>query len=256
MGALATLLPADLSPWAAIIVIATSFFASAVTAAFSIGGGLTLIAVMSALFPPAAVVPVHGVAQLSSNLSRASLQYKKIIWPIVGWFCVGAGVGVAVGGQLAVSLPAFVLRFGVAGFILFSVWGPKLKGFAPGNKTTMATGAVSTFLTMFFGATGPIVATMLSAFHLDRLSRVATHGAMMVVQHGLKIAVFGILGFAYREWIFVILLIIGSGILGTLLGTRLLHKMSEEIFAAGFKWLLSLIAVYLIIAGFIELRTN
>ena len=194
MEAFAALLPDDLSPWAAIVVIATSFFASAVTAAFSIGGGLTLIAVMSALFPPAAVVPVHGVAQLSSNFSRAFLQYKTIIWPMVGWFSLGAGIGVVIGGQVAISLPAWALRFGVAGFILFSVWGPKLKDFAPGNKTTMATGAVSTFLTMFFGATGPIVATMLSAFHLDRLSRVATHGAMMVVQHGLKIAVFGLLG--------------------------------------------------------------
>jgi hypothetical protein len=39
--------------------------------AFGIGGGAALLAVMASLVPPAALIPVHGVVQVGSNLGRA-----------------------------------------------------------------------------------------------------------------------------------------------------------------------------------------
>jgi uncharacterized protein len=251
-----TLLPEGLPLWAALGAIIAAFFTAALTAAFGLGGGLALLAVMSAIFPAAAVVPVHGAAQLGSNAGRFYLQRRDVVWPIVLWFTVGGLLGAALGGRLAVEMPVWALRAGVAFFILYTVWGPRPKSYSPGPKTFFATGAVGAFLTMFFGATGPIAATMLSATRLDRLARVATHAAAMVAQHGIKIIVFGALGFAFGDWAAVIAAILVSGFAGTVIGTHYLRRMPEVHFDRGFKFILTLIAVYLLIAAGLDFKTG
>lgn len=249
---LSAFLPDALPLWAGIAAVIAAFAAAALTAAFGIGGGLALLAIMSVIFPAPAVVPVHGVAQLGSNLGRFFLQLRSTVWPIVLWFSLGGLIGAAIGGRAAVELPVWALRVGVAGFILFTVWGPKLKSAAPGPTTFFTTGAIASFLTMFFGATGPIAATMLSAVGLDRLRLVATHAACMVAQHGLKILIFGALGFAYGEWVWLIAAMLIFGFAGTWLGTRYLRKMPEAIFRRGFRYVLTIIAAYLLVAAALE----
>ena len=246
---IAQFLPAAVPAWAAILAVATAFLSAALTAAFGLGGGLALLAVMSAVFPASAVIPVHGVAQLGSNTGRFFLQLKDTVWPIVLWFSVGSVIGAMLGGRLAIEMPVWVLRGGVAFFILFTVWGPKPAGFSPGAVSFFSTGVVGSFLTMFFGATGPIAATMLSATKLDRLHTVATHAACMVFQHGMKILVFGVLGFAYAAWAWLIGAILIFGFAGTYLGTRFLRRMPEATFRRGFKIVLTAISLYLLIAA-------
>jgi len=249
MDWIAALLPDGLPLWAAAAAVFASFFTSALTAAFGLGGGLALLAVMSTVFPAAAVIPVHGVAQLGSNTGRLLLQKTEVVWPIVLWFTAGGLLGAAFGGRLAVDLPAWALRAGVGAFILFTVWGPRPKSFSPGPTSFFATGAIGAFLTMFFGATGPIAATMLSATKLDRLNITATHAACMVAQHSVKIAIFGLLGFAYANWVLLIVAILITGFAGTVLGTRFLRRMPEALFKRGFRFVLTLIALYLLAAA-------
>lgn len=238
------------------LILAVAFFTAALTAAFGLGGGLALLAAMSALLPAPAVVPVHGVAQLGSNAGRFYLQRKDVLWPIVLWFSLGGLIGILLGGRLALEMPVWALRLGVGMFVLFTVWGPKPASFSPGLKSWLATGAIGGFLTMFFGATGPIAATMLRAADVGRLNTVATHAACMVFQHGLKIVVFGALGFAFAEWIPFAAAIVIVGFAGTALGTDILRRMPEATFKRGFKYLLTAIAIYLIVAGLSSIRTG
>ena len=252
MEAIADFLPSTVPFWAAALVIFASFFTAALTAAFGLGGGLALLAVMSAVFPAAAVIPVHGAAQAGANAGRFYLQRRDVVWPIVLWFSLGGLIGAAIGGRLAIEAPVWLLRGGVGAFILFTVWGPKPKSFAPGQWTFFLTGVAAGFLTMFFGATGPIAATMMSATALARLNIVATHAAAMVIQHVVKIAAFGLLGFAFGEWVWLIAAILISGFAGTYAGTHYLRAMPEATFKRGFKFILTAIAVYLITAAALE----
>lgn len=240
-----TFLPETVSPAIAALVIVASFFTSALTASFGLGGGLALLALMSTVLPAAAVIPVHGVAQLGSNFSRFALQRRDVVWPIIFWFALGSLLGSAVGGRIYVALPEWLLKGAVGLFVLVTVWGPKPKAFAPGPLSFFATGAAGAFLSMFFGATGPIAATMLSVAKLAKLQTVATHAAAMVVQHGLKTLAFGFLGFAYGEWALLIVGIAVAGFLGAWSGTTLLKRMPEETFKTGFKTVLTLFGVYL-----------
>lgn len=68
----------------------------------------------------------------------------------------------------------------------------------------------------------------------------------MVMQHGLKVVVFGFLGFAFGAWVPVMVAMVAAGFLGTLLGTRLLHALPEAVFRTAFKWVLTLLAIQLI----------
>lgn len=256
MDVLGFLLPEGLALWKALAAIFASFFTAALTAAFGLGGGLALLGVMSAILPVSAVIPVHGVAQFGANASRLFLQRKDVVWSIVMWFAAGGIIGASLGGRIAVELPIWALRASVGCFILYTVWGKLPKSLTPGPRTFFATGAVGAFLTMFFGATGPIAATMLSTTKLGRLNIVSTHAACMTAQHGLKSLTFGVLGFAFAEWTFVIAGILLAGFAGSTVGTRYLRNMAEADFTRGFKIMLTLVAIYLLIAAALDFRTG
>lgn len=240
------LLPDDVSLLAAAVVIAASFFTSALTAAFGLGGGLALLGAMGALFPPAAVIPVHGLAQLGSNAGRLFLQRASVVWPIAGWFAIGSLAGTIVGARLFVELPERALQMLIGAFVLATVWGPKPKGFAPGAKTFALTGLASAVLSMFVGATGPIAAAMVGAANLDKLKTTATHAAAMSAQHALKAIAFGFVGFAYADWAILIIAIVAAGFAGTTIGTKALISMPEARFRKGFTMILTFFGCYLV----------
>ena len=248
---LTNLLPDGISAIGALAVIGIAMIAAGLTAAFGLGGGLILLAAMSALLPPLAVIPVHGVAQLGSNAGRTLLQLRHVVWPVLLWFTLGGVLGTILGGQIIIGLPPALLKLGVGAFVLLSMWGPSIKIPKPGARSFFVTGAIGGFLTLFFGATGPIAATVLRRTEWERFAITATHGACMLGQHLLKVVTFGALGFAYHDWIWLIALILSAGFVGTLLGTRLLVKLPEKTFRSGFKTVLTVVGLYLILsAGF------
>lgn len=55
-----------------------TFFTSMVAGLFGFGGGLLLIAILPAFMPASAVIPAHGVTQLSSNFSRMLFSIKDV----------------------------------------------------------------------------------------------------------------------------------------------------------------------------------
>ncbi len=99
------LIPSELTPSFSLLLILASFFTSATTAAFGLGGGAMLIALMTTVMNPLVAVPVHGAVQLGSNGGRALVRFPHIAWPFFIWFGIGSAFGVAIGGQIAHLLP-------------------------------------------------------------------------------------------------------------------------------------------------------
>jgi uncharacterized membrane protein YfcA len=110
-------------------------------------------------------------------------------------------------------------------------------------------GTLTTFVSMFVGATGPLVAAIVRQDSRDRLQTVATFAMAMTLQHAPKALVFGAAGFVFSEWLPLIAAMICSGALGTWVGLRLLQRMEEALFARVFKWLLTLLALRLLYQG-------
>jgi len=97
MDALSHLLPAGLGAGTAALLVAASFFTSALTAGLGIGGGVALLSVMGYVLPVAALIPVHGVVQLGSNAGRALVQRAHIGWAVILPFLAGSAAGAAAG---------------------------------------------------------------------------------------------------------------------------------------------------------------
>lgn len=245
----AALLPPDVSALAAIGLVALSLFTSALTAAAGIGGGLVLLSVMASFLPPLIVIPIHGVVQLGSNAGRAALMREHIDRHILLPFVLGSLLGIALGAKLFVALPTPVLQTILGLFVLASVWLPKLKASKIPNRGFTLVGIVSSFCTMFVGATGPFIASFISPDRLARHAVVATHAACMTVQHSLKVIAFGFLGFAFLPWVPLLACMVAAGFLGTILGKRLLDRLPHRIFARAFKVVLTVLALRLLYAA-------
>lgn len=239
-------LPQGLSEAAFWAILAASFGSSFITAAFGIGGGALLLAIMATLMPPAALIPVHGVVQAGSNAGRLGLLWRSVFWPALPWFALGSVAGVLIGGAVVVELPPHIVQIGVGLFVIYSVLARAPRWF---SRWPVLTGLVSSFLTMFFGATGLFVASFTKSHHLPRHAHVATHAALMTVQHGLKVLAFGALGFAFGPWLAVIAALIAVGLAGTFAGRLVLNRLSDIRFAWALNILLVLISLRLIWSG-------
>ncbi len=242
--------PEFLNNFDAALLIFSSFFTSFISAAIGLGGGVALLAIIAQILPAADIVPVHGIAQLGSNISRSTLMRKHIDFKVIGYFLIGSLLGAFAGGSLVVSIQAGLLQVVLAVFILYSTWGPKPSAKASSKYAVGIGGTVSTLLTMFVGATGPFVAALFKPQGYKREMQVATMSAGMVVQHSLKVVVFGFLGFAFQPYIPLLALIIASGFLGTLAGRHLLLKTSEKLFSILLNIVLTLLALRLLYVGF------
>ena len=244
------LLPAAIGWPVALALMAASFCTSLLTAAFGLGGGVVLLGILATLLPPAALIPVHGLVQLGSNAGRAVMLRAAIARDVLLPFLAGSVVGIALGGLVVVELPPAAFRIGIGAFILWSVfWKPP----AFIRRSAWLAGGVSSFLTMFFGATGPFVAAYVKTQGFGRVAYVGTNAACMTAQHLLKVIAFGLLGFAFAEYVGLIAGMIAFGFLGTLTGGRVLMRIDERRFAFVLNAILVVLAARLIWEGSIEL---
>jgi uncharacterized membrane protein YfcA len=241
-----TLLPDGIGASVALLLIAVSFLTSALTAAFGIGGGVAMLGALAGTAPPGVVIAVHGLVQVGSNIGRTIVQRAHALWPLVARFTAGSLVGVALGVWFVVALPERLLMLLLGLFLLAMTWLPKPR--IPGLASTglVVGGGISTFVTMFVGATGPFVQALLLPLGLEKRQLIATHAACTTIQHLLKVFAFGALGFSFRDWLPLIAAMIASGFAGTLAGTRLLESLPERWFLVTIKAALTLVGLDLL----------
>lgn len=238
-----------LSEWSFVALCLMSFLTSAISAAFGLGGGAALIAVMASLMPAIAIIPTHAVVQVGSNFFRAAMLWRNIVFTWMPPFVLGTVIGAFVGGQVVFALPRYVLQTVIGLFVLYAVWGPQVKATQPSKMTFGIVGALASFATMFAGATGPLIAPFIKASAGPRHNVVATHAAFMSWQHGVKILTFGLLGFAFWPYAPLLIAMILLGIVGTWSGRFLLNWMEEGAFRIGFNFVLTALALRLLYAA-------
>lgn len=242
----ATALPPEVSVSTASVLVVSSAITAALTAGLGIGGGVLLLGIMAFLLPPLVVIPIHGAVQIGANVGRTWLMREHINRELIRPFVLGAALGAGCGGLMALQLPARWLNVGLALFILYAVWGhwPAMR------RTGIWLSAIFiSFFSMFVGATGPLVAALMKTQTLDRQAHMATFSACMSLQHGLKIAVFGWLGFHFGAWLPLLGAMVASGALGTWLGERWLAGRTDSHFQSALHWLLTAMALQLLWQG-------
>ena len=248
MDYLQTLITADgaLSPFMSYLLIAVSFLTSLMTATVGIGGGVLLLAVMASTVPVSALIPVNGLVQLGSNGNRALMTLRFVDWQMFKYFSLGALMGGVLSSFIVVQLPLVLIQFAVAGFILFLVWGtkPKTQDMTPLGR--ILAGLFTTVVSMFVGATGPLVAAFVHRNNYSKMQITGTFASCMTFQHGLKAFVFTFVGFSFVQWGGIIIAMIASGAIGTFIGLKVLKRVPADKFILAFKVVVTLLACRLI----------
>lgn len=229
-----------------LILLLVSATASFITAAFGIGGGVLLLVTLTSALPISALIPVHGLIQLGSNGNRALMTRSHIDWSMVKYFSLGAIVGALLASLIVVQLPLQAIQLAVASFILFLVWGPKPKKQELSARGRTVAGALTTLISMFVGATGPLVAAFVHRGDYDKLTHTATLATCMTFQHCLKGAVFIGVGFVFWQWLPFVAAMIIFGLLGSWLGLKLLNRIPTEYFKRIFRIVITAMAIRLI----------
>lgn len=228
------------------LLVFISSLTSLLTAIAGAGGGAVLIAVLALVLPASAIIPVHGVVQMGSNVGRAMLAWRHINWFTVVWFVPFGLIGTLIGSWLLVQLPASMLQLCIALFLLYLTWGPALPKLILGRAGLAVGGLVTGFISLFVGASGPVVAAFIKSRFSERMVTVATFAATMSMQHAPKALVFGLAGFVFKDWLALIAAMMLAGFIGTWVGLHGLKRISNARFNQIFRWVITLLALRLL----------
>lgn len=224
-----------------------TFFTSTIAGVVGIGGGMMLIAILPSFLPLNALIPVHGLTQMSSNFSRAVFGYKDIEFEVIPKFLLGSIFGIALFASILymISLKFVPLFIGI--YILLSLWSEKFNEKIKRYESYFLAGFFQTGLSIVVGATGPLTMTLLLKDYKDKDIVVATGAALMSITHILKVVVFIFFGFVFSEYISILIFMIVGAIAGSYAGTKLRNKIDGKKFTLILKVLLSLLAVKVIL---------
>lgn len=228
-----------------------SFFTSTIAGVVGLGGGLILITILPSFLPLNALVPIHGLTQLSSNISRAFFGWKDVKVEVIPKFLFGSLLGVSFFALILyfVSLEYVPLFIGL--YILLSLWSNRFNKKIEKFESYVLIGFFQSGLSIIVGATGPIATTLLVKDYNDKHTVVATAAALKSITHLLKVVVFMFFGFVFFDYIGILTTMIIGAVAGSYLGTKLRNKIDGKRFIFALKLLLSALAIKLIIGLFI-----
>ena len=226
-----------------------AFATAALTAVVGAGGGTALIALMLQVMPPSVAIPVHGVVQLASNISRVWMLWEHMAWPIIIRFALLLPFGVGLGLWLFTGLGADRVQILIGCFVLFTLCLRHLK-FMKGREFPLwafvPLGFVTGVLNMIVGVIAPVLGVLVIRKDLAKEQVVGTLGFFGLVGNLFKIAGFTLVGFSFAEHWLAIVCMVPAAVFGAWVGRSLLSRVNEKMFLAVFQITLAALAVKLI----------
>lgn len=99
-----------------------TFFTSTVAGVIGLGGGMMLIAILPSFVPVNALIPVHALTQMSSNLSRAVFGYKDVKLEVIPKFLLGSMIGISFFAGILYFISLEYVPLFIGAYILLSLW--------------------------------------------------------------------------------------------------------------------------------------
>ena len=211
------------------------------------GGGLTviLLPVLVLQFGIHVAMPIVTISLVAASASRVAVNRHEIALPAVAWFTLGSLPLTVAGTYLFTISPPEVLTRLLGGFLLAAVALRRMHAKPPSGFATawfLPLGAVFGFLTGISAAVGAVLAPFFLGYGLRKGAYVGTLGLNIFMIQLAKLAVFESRNFLQPQVLVYGALLVPFMILGTMLGKKVLERVSEKIFVI-------LIEVVMILAG-------
>lgn len=217
-----------------------SLITSAITAVAGMGGGILLLAILPLVLPSNVIIPIHGVVQLSSNLSRFVLGLKDALLKPILLFSMGALIGALLGYSFLGHFNSNIIPLLTSIFILIVLWIPLKKIIVKIRGRYFTLGIFQTATSLFVGTTGPLsTAVLISEGHKpDQV--LVTNAGLNTILNILKTFLFFLIGFNFNDYFLQIILMCFFSIIGSKIGMRFRGYLSENITQIVLKVLITL----------------
>jgi uncharacterized membrane protein YfcA len=237
---------------AAYFIVCTAFVTATLSGVFGMAGGLVLMGALAFVMPVSAAFVTHGILQFASNSWRAALHRRHVRWRIVGGYAAGSLVAAIVVSLIAVT-PSKPVLYLLLGLLPAAAWMPtrwiNLDAGRPGQA--LLSGLCVTGVNLTAGVAGPLLDIFFARTKLSRHAIVATKAATQVFAHLSKIIVYGapLLMSGGRglppPWLFAVA--IPLSLAGTLVGGRILDRMSDQNFLRWTRWLVTGVGAFYLV---------
>lgn len=249
-----------MSPGLIALILGSVLATSAISGVFGMAGGLILMGVLTWALPVPTALTLHGLTQLSSNGSRVVLHFKHVNWKVVGWYALGAAAAM-LAFQAVSYIPSKAVVFLGMGLLPIFVWLPEryvvLDAARPSHA--VVAGVSSTALALLAGISGPLNDLFLTRSVLSRHQIISTKAALQMFGHLAKVIFYGAAILqtggpdAPPTWLLVAAAL--AALVGVVLGSQVLEKISEDRFRRWRKWIFTAIAMtYLVQAAILFAR--
>jgi uncharacterized membrane protein YfcA len=243
-------------------ILAMALVTSLVSGVFGMAGGLMLMGGLALVLPVQAALVTHGLIQMVANGWRAVLHRKHVQWRIVGLYVLGSA---AVASVLAfVSyVPSKALLYLLLGLVPGLTWLPRrvLQLDAAKPPQAVLCGVLVTGLNLMAGVAGPLLDIFFIRTDMTRHRIVATKATTQVFSHLAKVIVYGapLIGSGGRGmppvWVFAAAIPLAMA--GTVLGGRILDRLTDRHFIAWTRYIVTAIGVlYLLQAAGLQLSAE
>jgi hypothetical protein len=231
------------------VVAAFSAFVGSVAGS---GGSLVLLPVLVLYTGIREAVPIITIANLSANLSRAAINRREIVFPVVGWFVLGTIPLNALGAWLfTVTAPQVLTRLLGALLIVVVIWR-RWRPRPPARRLAvwfLPLGAAFGFLEGVLGSVGPLMAPFFLAFGLVKNAYIGTDALSTVAMQSTKLAVFGGAHLLGPGTLAAGITLVPFMILGTVIGRRVVDRLPERAFAGVIETMLIVAGLNFLIRG-------
>ena len=242
-----------------IILIIAALLTSSISAVTGMGGGIILLGIMAILIPEGyMVIALHGIIQMVSNGTRTFVFRGHIKKNLISEYLIGAIVGLGLSIFIVYALMHFhnvttanqisfdYLKPIIGLYILWYLYlrGPKKE---QKNKLFIIVGFISGISSIFIGAVGPLIAPFFLRSDLNKENIIANKAACQIITHLGKIPIFMyFFELDYLAQYSTLLPLIVSVYIGTNIGKKLLHSISDKTFKIIFRICLTIISLRLI----------
>ena len=243
-----------------IILIVAAILTSSISAVTGMGGGIILLGIMAILIPEGyIVIALHGIIQMLSNGTRTFVFRDHIKKNLISEYLIGAIAGLGLSTLIIYALMRFhsvtsanQISFDYLKPIigLYILWYLYLRGSKKEqkNKLFIIVGFISGLSSIFIGAVGPLIAPFFLRSDMNKENIIANKAACQIITHLGKIPIFMyFFELDYVAHYSTLIPLIVSVYIGTNVGKKFLHSISDKTFRIIFKIILTIISFRLIL---------
>jgi uncharacterized protein len=242
-----------MTPSALALIAATIVFSSFLSGVFGMAGGMVLLGVLLNYFDVATGMIFFSIIQLFANGWRVVQWRRYVLWPIFGWYALGAMVAFAcmwaiafVPDKATVYLALGVMPFAVEA--LPAAMRPNIEW----KGVPLVTGVAATVVQVLAGVGGLFLDIFFQKSTLDRKTTNATKAVAQTFSHVVRALYFGSLSGVGDAPLWAT----GPAILLAIAGTSLAPLVIERMTDHGFRqWSRAIIfaisVVYLVRAAWL-----